>query len=212
MEKHDVYIDSNTDLSSDSNYIKCDRYHAIIKRSTCLLYQSVAKEADNPNCGFVGYKLDIAFDRKLSCLKCDMGRQVAQEEKERSHRMKKKTTGSPGNNAIDWEDLMHGYNRMYKKKYRSVRQWLFQMCRLNNDNLKATSEIIGVAVNTLRKRMVAYDPNWRQVQDRDAIFISIPASEMQNMTRIDISRKTGLGLSQIDRLIIKHNRKFKTRR
>ena len=62
----------------------------------------------------------------------------------------------PGAKQIDWEDLLEGYNRIFKTNYRTVKTFLAKVYKAN-PSIHKVGKILGVSHTTVLDKMQELD-------------------------------------------------------
>jgi len=218
-------MESATDFKTDPAYFYCDKMGAWLRSELCIQFQGIAAKAVQAHS--VAFKTGL--DRMYSCSACEQGKRIlldrclnntnsikshvkpSRTERPRNPPKSKHQKVKAGRDSIDWHDIMQGYNRQNKKGWRSVKGWLAHVYADHDRNAAGTAAYLGVSPKTLRNYMVRYGiPIKGRPDGKGAVqFLAIPEMEMVGMTKLEICRRVGLSVASVDRLIAKHQRRFR---
>ena len=112
--------------------------------------------------------------------------------------------------SIDWDDLRIGYNRVYNKKYKTVKEFLKETYEDNNRNISKLARLLGVSHGVLsvildklsiRKRL--------KLTNKKLKFKNISPEKMKMMTKREISIECdNMGEKYLGLLLKQYNRKY----
>jgi len=116
------------------------------------------------------------------------------------------------NHKIDWEDLLKGYNRIYKANFKSVKHLLTFLYK-KDGSIRKISKTLGVSFPTVSKKLKEFTQikgkggNNRKPK-KSILFLNIPEERMSKMTRLEIARECNMSIQYVDVLLRKNNRKL----
>lgn len=205
------------DFKTDPDFFYCHKLSAWIKRSKCVEYQDIARAVDSESCSWKIHA--VAYARQLSCIDCQHGVEIYREIKGIQIFIKpkkpiikdksKKKMPIINNTRINWTDLMQAYNRQKKTDYQSVKTWLTQTYEQNRKSMSHLSRVLGVSPAPLFTEFRALGiPTRGRNTSGTALFLSIPEERMATMTKVDIARETGLGVSTVGSLLSLYKRRY----
>lgn len=170
-----------------------------------------------------GTSIDAMYDRAFWCGNCGQGKENKRKMKELHPKLKPELKVVPPKpqqpkakpipkpkkqrrDAVDWKDLMEGYNRIHGTKWNTVKRWLSALYKKHGTQ-KAAAAVLGVSESSLCHKMRDLKISGKQVsvtgKDR---FLAIPESRMAEMKKLEIAAETGLGIGTVESLIYRHNR------
>jgi hypothetical protein len=216
------------DFKSDPEFFYCKKQRAWLKRVRCVQFQGIAQRAAHVAGQVRGFiHPNNGYARMYSCYKCEQGREIAkrfndskgiakdvkttskQSIPNQQNPQPKKRVSVISNHVIDWRDIMIGYNQQRGKGWRSVKQWLEYVYRSHGRICTRTASCLGVPPASLRSQMERMNiPIKGRGESGTARFLAIAAEEMSGMTKLDISRRTGLSIQTVGQLLYNHNRRY----
>jgi hypothetical protein len=115
---------------------------------------------------------------------------------------------------LDWEELRHGYNRMFGTQYSSVSEML-QTIYNQEKSCGRVGDIFGVCHTAVYHKMRRLNLNlnpkggYRGSKCLRKI-LQIPVSELEHMKTKEIAKITGYQQETVSRLMVENGLKFKT--
>lgn len=213
-------MDPETDFKADPGYFQCIPQKAWLRRELCVKYQDAAARADDHRGN--AYICINGYDRMLTCLDCEQGRQIRQtvnhaEPLRVTFKVKPKNISPKPTirkkiierQTVDWDALMRAYNKANGKSYRAVKHWLATVYQQHDRVLTYTANAIGVSPDALRTKFKHLRIKIKgHSESGKAKFLAIPDAEMAGMTKLDIARRTGLAVATVGMLLNRHNRRY----
>lgn len=116
--------------------------------------------------------------------------------------------------CIDWEDLRKGYNRIYKRRYVTVKDMLNSLYK-KEQSLTKLSNILGPSIPTISTKLKSLEikvnghggKNHKPIKKTK--FLNIPDERLAKMSKIEIMNETGLSRSYLEILISRYKRKIR---
>jgi hypothetical protein len=68
---------ASIDIYNHPDWFYCRTLRSWMRKAVCVRYQQMAARAAEADNGYAGGTGNIAFDRRLSCLDCEQGREIA---------------------------------------------------------------------------------------------------------------------------------------
>jgi len=209
------------DILTGPDYFICDKLSCTMDIRHCIRNQDLAEKISQQ----IYYQDFISESRFLSCHKCEQGKSIKKDNhiKPIQPKPKPKTTKKQFNPPerklklrrgvshvhFDWNALMKTDNARTRKRFRAVKDWLRWTYDQRGQNMIATAAYIGVSPDTLRVHFRRLGLFIRGRADNGKVkFLAIPPEEMANMTKLDISRRTGLDVKTIGVLVHRYGRKY----
>lgn len=119
---------------------------------------------------------------------------------------------------IIWEELLKGYNRIYKKNYKTVKSMLSGLYS-QTKSLTQVSDLLGVSRPSLSTKMkklgieVKGKGGDNSIGEKRVLFLKISPEEMKEMTWLEISKRCkNASHSYIKHLAKRYNRKIRSLR
>jgi rubredoxin len=202
------------------DYFYCKTLSAWMRKSLCVEYQVLAKKPYQ-RVDFLRGTYFKSADRDLSCINCQQGKEIAREFKSlpdkpkptlklvqpRKPKIRRKHL-RPRRDAMDWQDLMQGYNRKYGKNWKSVKLWLGYLHQ-EYGSQRAAAKVLGISHTLLCRKMQELGLGRKKAKGSAADrFLEIPAKRMAGMTKLEIAAETGLSDGTVGRLLNEYHRRY----
>jgi hypothetical protein len=115
--------------------------------------------------------------------------------------------------TTDWEDLRIGYNRIYKKQYKTVKEMMESLYENTKSSTKM-ARILGVTAPTISTKLavlgIKVNPKGgkNHYPEKASRFLNIPPERMEKMTKTEIMREIGASKRYVEKLAIVYKRKY----
>jgi len=214
-------METEIDFKDDPAYFYCDRMKGWFRRELCWVFYRMGERGAAETISNRTFGLN--YDRMCSCYTCKQGIEIRSEFKEIPQQVKptqpKKPAKPPKDKpkkkvainriSIDWNALRKTDNARTGQRHRTVKAWLRWVYDKHRQEMSKTSAYVGVSPDTLKNE---FRHLGLYIKGRDDCgttkFKEIPEDEMANMTKLDISRRTGLDVKTIGALIHRYGRRY----